>query len=259
MRSVPSRTGYSNDEPTVDDKDLELAETLQTNCVARATGQDCSEHDYRTARHRFLDDPRYRHLLPRYVRSCIGLEQFWSYIQPKFAHYKERRAHIYETFEPLFARLQDRSGLVDSSASDRFEDFSADGIAVIWRRAQERLESDPEGAITVARTLLESTCKHVLDDRSVQYPPSCDLPDLYRRVSRELNLSPDQHSEAVFKQILGGCASVVNGLASMRNKLSDAHGKGRISARPATRHAAFAVNLAGSLCLFLVETAEAQR
>ena len=51
---------------------------------------------------------------------------------------------------------------------------------------------------------------------------------------------------------------MVNGLGSIRNRDSDAHGQGRKSYRPAERHAALAVNLAGSMALFLMETHEAR-
>ena len=40
----------------------------------------------------------------------------------------------------------------------------------------------------------------------------------------------------------------------MRNALGDAHGKGLSSARPELRHAELAVNLAGTLAVFLIET-----
>lgn len=37
---------------------------------------------------------------------------------------------------------------------------------------------DPEGAITAARTLLETVCKHILDERGVDYEADADLPAL---------------------------------------------------------------------------------
>jgi hypothetical protein len=58
----------------------------------------------------------------------------------------------------------------------------------------------------------------------------------------------------VFKQILGGCTAVVEGLGSLRNRLSDSHGKGKAPVKPATRHAELAVNLAGATATFLVAT-----
>jgi hypothetical protein len=88
---------------------------------------------------------------------------------------------------------------------------------------------------------------------------SADLPKLYGLTSRQLNLSPSQHTEQLFKQILGGCQTVVEGLGALRNRHSDAHGKGVAVARPAPRHAELAVNLAGTMATFLLQTWEARK
>jgi hypothetical protein len=69
-----------------------------------------------------------------------------------------------------------------------------------------------------------------------------------------LKLAPDDHTEQVFKQILGSCQSVVESLGALRNKLSDAHSPGPKRARPQARHAELAVNLAGAMSTFLVAT-----
>jgi hypothetical protein len=47
---------------------------------------------------------------------------------------------------------------------------------------------------------------------------------------------------------------VVEGLGSLRNKIGDAHGTGKAAVRPAPRHAQLAVNLAGAMTTFLIET-----
>lgn len=84
---------------------------------------------------------------------------------------------------------------------------------------------DPEGAITSSRTLIETTCKYILDELKITYKDDIELPKLYKLTAENLNLAPDQHTEQIFKQILGGCQSVVDGLGALRNKLSDSHGK----------------------------------
>ena len=84
------------------------------------------------------------------------------------------------------------------------------------------------------------------------------LPKLYHKVAALLNLAPSQHSEEVFKAILGNAQSVVNMLGSLRNKIGDAHGRGR-PVRVKPRHAQLAVNLAGSMATFLVETWNARQ
>lgn len=119
----------------------------------------------------------------------------------------------------------------------------------------ERKVSDPEGAITISRTILETVCKHILDELEVEYDANkVELHQLYKLTADQLNLSPEQHTEKVFKQILGGCSAVVNGLGTLRNRYGDAHGKGKKPIKPAPRHAELAVNLAGTMAMFLVET-----
>lgn len=127
-----------------------------------------------------------------------------------------------------------------------------------WSKALTRIKDDPAGAITSARSLLESVCMHILDDREIPYDKDGDLQRLYRATSRALTLSPDQQAEGVFRQVLGGCVTVAIGLAGMRNRFSDAHGQGQGDAEAEVRHARLAVNAAGTIALFLIESHLAQ-
>ncbi|MGH2901830.1 MAG: abortive infection family protein, partial [Solirubrobacteraceae bacterium] len=127
-----------------------------------------------------------------------------------------------------------------------------------WRRALVRRDADPDGAITAARSMLESVLKTVLDDRNQPYDEGTDLPKLFKLVQKELDLAPASQTEDQFRAILGACSTVVQGLGSSRNKVGDAHGQGRSGYRAAPRHAALAVNLAGAMAMFLVKTAEAR-
>lgn len=94
---------------------------------------------------------------------------------------------------------------------------------------------------------------------NVQYDDAVDLPKLYKETAKVLNLAPSQHTEEVFKQILGGCTAVIEGLGTLRNRLSDAHGKGKVGVKPASRHAELAVNLSGSLASYLLATWETRK
>lgn len=123
-----------------------------------------------------------------------------------------------------------------------------------WQKALERRQTEPEGAITLARTLVESILKHILDEQSLGYNDGAELPDLYKEVAKSLNLAPEQHQEQIFKQILGGASGIVSGLGALRNKLGDVHGKSKNSIKPSERHSEFAVNLAGTIAVFLFKT-----
>jgi len=137
--------------------------------------------------------------------------------------------------------------------SEALYSFDPDGVHRAWERALGRRHEDPEGAITAARTLLETVCKRILDEAKHTYGDD-DLPKLYSKTAKVLNLSPSQHTEDTLTAILGGCHTVVQNLGTLRNRIGDAHGQGRNPVRPAPRHAALAVNLAGSMATFLVET-----
>ena len=147
----------------------------------------------------------------------------------------------------------------DAAISDALANFEPEQVHARWTAALDRRRDDPAGAITLARTLLEDVCRWLLDDLAIPAADQDDLPALYRKLSKGLKLAPDDHSEQVFKQILGNCQSVVESLGALRNKLGDAHGGGPKRARPAARHAELAVNLAGSMATFLVATWDTRR
>ena len=233
---------------------------LQNLLVARATGGSADTQGYEFLRRFFLENPHTQELLPRFVRTSRDLSSFWAWIKGEASSYEERRRLIRAAFVPLLDRLEGRtSAPLDTDASATLAQFDADGVHSVWLKALERRETDPEGAITVARTLLESVCKHILEHatRDISkplYDDKDDLPKLYGAVAKELNIAAGQHSEEAFRGILGGCTSVVEGLGTLRNKVSDAHGRGKRSVRPQARHAKLAVNLAGAMATFLIET-----
>lgn len=123
-----------------------------------------------------------------------------------------------------------------------------------WERALEQAEKDPEDAITATRSMLESTLKWILDNFGEEYDRKENLNQFYRKVSNHLNLSPDKHGEEIFKQILGSISGVITGLGSLRNEYGDSHGKGKVYYKPSERHAKFAINLSGTVCVYLLET-----
>jgi hypothetical protein len=125
-----------------------------------------------------------------------------------------------------------------------------------WEKALGRKTSDPEGAITAARTLVESVCKHILEKMGIVYPNDADLPKLYYLVIERLRLTPNQQTEKLVRQILGNTQAVVNGLAALRNELGDAHGKSSNEVSPDEVYAELAVNLAGAVATYLVSVWE---
>jgi hypothetical protein len=138
--------------------------------------------------------------------------------------------------------------------------FNPTDIGARWQAAQDRRLTDPSGAITLSRTLLEDVCKWILHEAGDTSDTDKDeLPVLYRKLAKAMSLAPDDHTESIFKQILGGCSAIVEGLGALRNKLSDAHSPGPKRARPMPRHAELAVGLSGAMAQYLVATWNARQ
>jgi len=193
-------------------------ELLQNTLISTATNDDYQTGDYQQLRRELLEREDLRALVPEYLISCRSLSHFWQFIKKRFSHYAERREFIWESFSPLLEHIE----LRDTSPSDIVtEDTTRNlGAAYIegqWKKCLQRRASDPEGAITAARSLIETVLRFVLDETKIPYKESEDLPSLYRKTASVLRLSPSQHGEEVFKQILSGIFSIVNGFAALRN------------------------------------------
>jgi hypothetical protein len=234
---------------------------LKDGLVVVATGGsfDGGDFAFRALRRELRKDPDVYAKLPEFLRSCTGTAEFWSFIQKKFPTYRERREFIRAAFAPLIEDLEANESSSDAAPmSQTLAQFNAEGVRAAWKKALNRRIDDPDGAITAARTLIETVCKHILDDAGIPYAANDDLPKLWHTTAKMLNLSPNQHQDEMFKAILGNCQTIVDRLAAIRNSVGDAHGQGRQSVKPTPRHAELAVNLAGSMAAFLVAVWEEQ-
>lgn len=236
---------------------LQKVQRMQDELVKFSTsgGFDGNDEAFRKLRAELLHIGGVDELMPSFIKRHRDLNSYWQFIKRKFGTYEERRVYLWDSFRPLLDLLE----ADDTHPSSRpveaiLASLDDAGVRAVWKKAMDRRASDPDGAITAARTLIESTCKHVLDELHVPYPDDADPARLWALCAEQLHLSPSQHAEPVFKSILGNCQSIVNNLAAIRNKIGDAHGQGKRAVRAKPRHAELAVNLAGSMAAFLVAT-----
>jgi hypothetical protein len=119
-------------------------------------------------------------------------------------------------------------------------------------------EGDFGGAITNARSLVEAVLIEIETQLSPAPPQyDGDLIKLNKRVQTLLNLDPARKDISdLLRQVLSGLTSVVNGLASMRNKMSDAHAAGYKASK---HHAKLAVNSAKTFVDFIFDSYSYQK
>ena len=240
---------YEQDIPS---ESIDRVLQLQNIMMAFATGrgQLGDEDQYASIRKALMQGVDTKQRLPQAVRVCRSLDHFWDFIKTKHGTYAERREYLRGEFEPLLRFLEDEpNSPVDELLGGVLQEFSAEAVQKMWVKAIERRESDPEAAITLARSLIESVCKHILNEAGEdQAKPN----QLYRQTTTFMHLAPNQQSEQPFRQLLGACNTIVESLYTIRNRFGDAHGRSSSDSIPLPRHAELAVNVAGSLAVFLV-------
>ena len=120
------------------------------------------------------------------------------------------------------------------------------------------IDRDYDGAITNARSLVEAVLAAVEKEFDPNPPDyDGDLPKLYKRVQKHLNLAPENPKIAnSLKQTLTGFISIICGLSGLSNKMGDRHVR---EYKPAAHHAALIVNAAMTFSNFIFETCDYQK
>ena len=127
-------------------------------------------------------------------------------------------------------------------------------LKIEFDRALATVESDPPAAVTAACSIVESLCKVYIEDNHLELPADQSLKPLWRVVQKHLRLDPPSAETEDMMRILGGLASVVDGVGSLRTHAGSAHGRGREQFQLEPRHARLAVHAAHTVVGFVLET-----
>ncbi|MCA9613436.1 MAG: abortive infection family protein [Polyangiales bacterium] len=136
--------------------------------------------------------------------------------------------------------------------------LTAEYVAEMSEKCDARFGAgDFEGAISAARTLVEAVLNELETQLEGAPGKHDDLPRQFRAVAKKLRIDAERTDlDDNFKQVVRGLIQVVDGLAPIRNKASDAHARVR---KPEAHHAHLVVNAAKTLATFLVESFVVQR
>ena len=208
----------------------------RANEAAPAYGMDESTKDYFD---RFLTDFPMRGQIDILRELCNeDFPMYWG---------RPSRRSAQELLRQL--RGEERSGPRSASMT-----LSVDEPAIqrTWDRALSRVESEPDGALTLARTLIEDVCRSIASVREIDVHGQASLPQLVSTVTKNLDFErisvpPDGELDRLMSHLRG----LSSGIGEARNRAGDAHGRGSGTALPHPIYARFVVNLAGSVAGFL--------
>ncbi len=143
---------------------------------------------------------------------------------------------------------------VESILSSMTQGQPIETIQREWDRAVLSINNDPADALTAASSMIEATFKFILHDSGIPFPSKQDIQGLSKTVYPLLSISPEREVDANFRTLSQSTISIVQSLGTIRTKIGDAHGASPSRAEPSEKHARLATNMAGALCLFLLET-----
>lgn len=133
----------------------------------------------------------------------------------------------------------------------------AEAIEQQLHAIENALESVPDFAFDLSKTLVESVCKTVLVDIGQPADPNWDAPKLLKETTNRLALLPRNHPDPAkardsVEKTIRGLLQTIQGLCELRNGYGMAsHGRDSFSARLDLRQATLAAQAADTIVSFL--------
>jgi hypothetical protein len=141
---------------------------------------------------------------------------------------------------------------IESHLIEAAKGIDALKVAEDWGRAQRKVLKEPDGAITAACVLVETTLKHLLAHLKEPLPADKSILPLYKAVAKKLHLLPDGGEESALRGFLSGLHTIVQNLGALRTKEGDSHGRSPHQRRGDVDEARLAVDVAGAISSFLI-------
>lgn len=139
--------------------------------------------------------------------------------------------------------------------------ITLNGVKESWWIATSRLPHSSSAAVTAARTMLESTCKTILDDEPNGEPDTShgNLNKLLKNTRKKLKLEAEKANSDSLNGLIAGMSQIASALASISNSAGDRHGSEDGVRLEDSTVASVAVHASGIVCCILAQVYIDQR
>jgi hypothetical protein len=149
--------------------------------------------------------------------------------------------------------------LIEKKGNTIKEFLNAEYVSQQIALMESSIDKSPHVAIGLAKELIETCCKSILDELAVGYDRTWDLIKLMKETTKHMKLTPNDIPDEIkaatsIKQILGSLSAVAQGIGELRNEYGSGHGKDGTFIGLQPRHAKLAVGAASTLAIYLLET-----
>lgn len=180
------------------------------------------------------------------------------------SRYNDKYAQLYLKCKAIVDRLDGGTVAIAHAAQNLKTKFSSDYLSRQIDLMVQMQLSDPTNAIGMAKELIESCCKTILDEKGIIYTKNDDVPQLADKTMAVLNLLPanvqptDRGADAI-KAVLGNLRAIPTKLAEIRNPFGSGHGKSASFKGLEVRHAKLAVGSSITFVDFIWSSYEASK
>lgn len=167
-------------------------------------------------------------------------------------------------FKAIMDKLEGITSTIVKTADDLKDKFSSEYMSRQIELMVSMQSTNPTNAIGMAKELIESCCKTILDDLGIVWSKTDDVPQLTSKTMDALNLLPaniqetDQGADAI-RVVLGNLRAILSKLAEIRNTFGSGHGKSASFQGLEERHAKLAVGSSITFVDFIWSTYDNQK
>lgn len=183
---------------------------------------------------------------------------FWG---SNYSRYDEKYARIYNKCKVIMERLEGSASIITKTADELKDKFSSEYMSKQIELMLSLRSSNPTQAIGLAKELIESCCKTILDDFGIAYDGNDNVSQLTKQTMDVLNLLPENvqatvQEEDAIKSVLGNLRAIPTKLAEIRNPFGSGHGKSASFQGLEARHAQLAIGSSITFVDFIWSTFE---
>lgn len=167
--------------------------------------------------------------------------------------------NIYISCKNILSKYSQNSQAIKVQAEQLKSSFSTDYMTNQINLMIRSLDSNPTEAIGKSKELIESCCKTILNECSIDMNKDWTFQQLVNKTFEVLHLLPkniDRESPLgqIFRQMFGSLKGLINPIAAIRNTYGTGHGKGIHFKGLDATHAKLIVGICCTVTQFLWDT-----
>ena len=156
-----------------------------------------------------------------------------------------------------------KDGIADSRFADKKADIkkylNTEYVTAKIDQMNKAVKIETDVAIGTGKELLETICKSILKQKAIVLDKDWTLPQLLKNTTTALDFKPKEandpeKAEKSIRQILGGIASIVQGVTELRNAYGSGHGKDADFKGLETKYAQLFVGVVSEIAIIYLAT-----